>query len=119
MQTMPHMVMEYSRSLESRVDLTKMMDLAFEVGVRSGVMKAADIKVRATPYDHVRLEGGLETFLHVSVFLLAGRTPEQKEHVSTLMRDSLADAFPMIGSISIDIRDMDPVAYKKRVLPTV
>src|SRR5690606_34146848 len=112
---MPHMVMEYSRSLEGLVDLRKMMDLAFEAGVRSEVMKAADIKVRAIPYDHVRLEGGLETFLHVSVFLLSGRTPEQKEHVSILMRDSLADAFPMIGSISIDIRDMDPVAYKKRV----
>lgn len=111
---MPHFVIEYSRSLESAYDLKKVMDVAFDAGVRSGVMKSEDIKVRAMPYDHARLGDGKETFLHVNVFLLAGRTSEQKEHVSTLLCDRLADSFPAIGSISIDIRDMDPAAYRKK-----
>lgn len=113
---MPHFVMEYSRSLEETLSIKELMDVAFDAGVRSGVVEAKNIKVRALPYEHFRLEGGIETFLHVNVYLLAGRTPEQKAHVSTLIRDSLADAYPAIGSISIDIRDMDPDAYRKRVL---
>jgi len=112
---MPHFVIEYSRPLESQLDLREVMEVAFNAGVNSGVMKAEDIKVRALPYDHYRLDGSLETFLHVSVYMLAGRTPEQKVHVSTLIRASLADAFPTIGSISIDIRDMDTQAYKKHL----
>lgn len=114
---MPHFIIEYSRPLENTLDLKEVMQIAFESGVQSGVMQADNIKVRAIPYDYFRLEGGLDTFLHVSVFLLAGRTAEQKEHVSTLLRKNIGDAFPAIGSLSIDIRDMDPVAYKKRVNP--
>lgn len=112
---MPHFVLEYSRPLENQLDLSEVMEVAFAAGVNSGVMKAADIKVRALPYDHYRLDGSLETFLHVSIYMLAGRTPEQKEHVSTLLRNALAEAFPGIGSISIDIRDMDTQAYKKHL----
>ena len=114
---MPHFVIEYSRPLEATLDMKKLMQVAFDAGVESGVIQAENIKVRAIPYDHFRLEGGLDTFLHVNVFLLAGRTTEQKEHVSTLLRQSLGDAFPDIGSLSIDIRDMDPDAYKKRLRP--
>ena len=69
---MPHFVMEYSRSLESTYDLKKVMDVAFDAGVRSGVMKPEDIKVRAMPYDHARLGDGKETFLHVTCFFSQG-----------------------------------------------
>ena len=113
---MPHLVVEYSRSIENTYDVKVIMDVVFEAGVCSGIMKAEDIKVRALAYDHYRLGGGLTSFLHLGAYLLTGRTPEQKEHFSTLMRSRLADHFPEIESISIDVRDMDPVAYKKRLL---
>lgn len=113
---MPHFVIEYSRPLENTLDLNKVMQIAFESGVQSGAMQAPDIKVRAIPYDYFRLEGGIDTFMHVSVYLLEGRTAEQKEHLSILLRQNLGDACPQIGSLSIDIRDMDPIAYKKRLL---
>lgn len=114
---MPHMIIEYARPMEETLSLTEVMDVAFGAGARSGVMDPADIKVRAIPYDHYRFEGGVTSFLHVTVKLLDGRTPAQKEHVALLMRADLADAFPEVGSISVDIRDMDRAAYRKRVLP--
>ncbi|MGH2341697.1 5-carboxymethyl-2-hydroxymuconate Delta-isomerase [Segnochrobactraceae bacterium EtOH-i3] len=113
---MPHLLIDYARPLEQTLSIREVMDVAFEAAARSGVMQPADIKVRATPFDHYRLEGGITTFLHVTVQLLAGRTAEQKEHVALLMRADLAEAFPDIHSISVDIRDMDPIAYKKRLL---
>ena len=113
---MPHFIIEYARDLEHEFAIAEMMEVAFSAGARSGVMQPADIKVRAMPFDHVRLEGGLTTFVHVTVCLLAGRTSAQKAHLAELIRHDLAQDFSTVESISVDIRDMDPVAYKKRLL---
>jgi 5-carboxymethyl-2-hydroxymuconate isomerase len=114
---MPHFVIEYSKPLEAQVDMTAIMELAYDAGSASGVMNPEDIKVRCRPYDHYRLRTPDETFLHLSVFLLEGRTDEQKEKLAIIAREKLAEALPMVTSISIDIFDSNPVAYKKRLLP--
>ena len=116
---MPHVVIEYARALEHEFSIAEVMEVAFAACARSSVMQPADIKVRAMPFDHVRLEGGVTTFVHVTVSLLAGRAPAQKEHLANLIRQDLARNFPVVESISVDIRDMDPVAYKKRLLKPV
>lgn len=114
---MPHFVIEYSRDLEDRYGMTEVMQIAYESGVESGVMDAANIKVRARPYDHFRILDDGDSFLHVTVFLLAGRTDAQKEHVALILRENLQSHLTDVTSVSIDIRDMNPIAYKKRVLP--
>jgi 5-carboxymethyl-2-hydroxymuconate isomerase len=47
--------------------------------------------------------------------MLAGRTPEQKVALSVALRQTLVAHCPDITSLSVDIRDMDPEAYKKRL----
>ena len=113
---MPHFVIEYSRDVEENYDISKVMQIALDAGVESGVMQAVDIKVRARPYDHYRLLNESDSFLHVSVFMLAGRTDVQKEHVALILRENLQTYLINITSISVDIRDMNTKAYKKRVL---
>jgi 5-carboxymethyl-2-hydroxymuconate isomerase len=78
-------------------------------------MQAADIKIRATGYDRYLVAGKRDSFCHLTVYLLAGRTLEQKVHLSEALRASLAARLPQTRSLSVDIRDMDPVAYKKRL----
>lgn len=114
--TMPHFVIEYSRDVEAEYDIGKIMQIAFEAGVASGEMQGADIKVRAHAYDHYRLLNAGDSFLHLSVFLLAGRTDAQKEHIALLQRAALTDYLTAVTAVSIDIRDMNTVAYKKRLL---
>lgn len=113
---MPHFVIEYSRDLEAGYDINKIMQIAFDSGVASGVMQAIDIKVRARPYDFYRLVDEGDSFLHVTVFLLDGRTDAQKEHVAVVLRENLQAYLVDVTSVSIDIRDMNAQAYKKRVL---
>jgi 5-carboxymethyl-2-hydroxymuconate isomerase len=113
---MPHFVIDYARDLERDYDLDKIMQIAFDSGVASAVMQPVDIKVRARPFDHYRLLNTADSFLHVTVFLLAGRTDAQKQHVSLLLRQNLAEYLTDVTSISVDIRDMNSVAYKKRLL---
>ena len=85
---MPHFVIEYSRDIEARFDINTVLQIAFDSGVASGVMEESNIKVRARPYDYYRLANDGDSFLHVSVFLLDGRSNTQKEHVAEILREN-------------------------------
>ena len=113
---MPHFTLEYSRGVERLCDLETVMASIYEVGATSGVMNPDDIKIRALAYDTFRFEGGIESFLHLTVSMLEGRSDQQKEHLALRLRERLAERCPSVDSISIDVRDMNPVAYKKRLL---
>jgi 5-carboxymethyl-2-hydroxymuconate isomerase len=110
----PHIVIEYSR--DERFDVNQVMAALYESAASTGVMLAEDIKVRGTAFDDYLLAGVRNSFCHVSVYMLEGRTPERKVAVSEALRATLAELLPETHSISIDIRDMDAVAYKKRLL---
>ena len=115
---MPHFVIEYAREVEGQIDLSKLISVTHQVGARSGLMKPEDIKVRARAYEHFQMAGTNDTFVHTTIFLLEGRTNEQKEKLSIDLRSEHVNLMPSITSISIDIRDMNDIAYKKRLLPS-
>lgn len=114
---MPHVVIEYSREIEKKADIAKIMDIAFKATSSTGAINTNDIKVRAIPYDHYKLEPDGAMFVHLTLSLLEGRSDSQKEDISINIREELSGFLPFVTSISIDIRDMNPSAYKKRLLP--
>lgn len=112
---MPHIVCHYSAT----ADMPPMRDVMLALhnaAASTGVVKAEDLKIRALPFSDYLVAGEQRSFFHVALYLLAGRTPEQKERLSTELRQVLASILTQVHSISIDIRDMDPQAYKKRLL---
>jgi len=115
---MPHIVIEYSDNLEPSVDIEKLMEAVCGAAIRSDIMNPKDLKIRAIPYSHFRLVDLGETFVHVTCRLLAGRKPPQKTHLAKLLRQSLTDLTPHIHSISVEIVDMDPDSYRKRLSGT-
>lgn len=112
---MPHIVCHYARD-QKMPPIHDVLSMLHRVATSTGVVKAQDLKSRAQAFDDYLIAGERKSFLHVAFYLLAGRTPAQKEQLSVALRQSLADAMPEVHSISIDIRDMDPDAYKKRLL---
>jgi 5-carboxymethyl-2-hydroxymuconate isomerase len=112
---MPHLVIEYSRDALQREKVAELMERLYEAAWQTGVMNAADVKVRALAYDDFLLAGKRDSFVHLSVYLLAGRTPEQKVELSTRLRQVMVESGADVVSLSVDIRDMDPIAYKKRL----
>lgn len=113
---MPHLVIEYSSGLERHAAIETVMQAVFKAAAASGVMQPGDIKVRAQGYEHYLLADAKGSFVHVTCRLLAGRSEAEKVHLSTLIRQNLAGLMPAVYSISVDIADMDPAAYKKRLL---
>lgn len=116
---MPHLVIEYSQNLEQSEDIHLLMESVYKAAVSSAVMQAKDIKIRAIPYSYFKLADSGDSFIHVTCHLLAGRTPEQKVKLANSLRLSLAEKFSKVHSISIDIVNMDPDAYKKRLLTII
>jgi 5-carboxymethyl-2-hydroxymuconate isomerase len=81
----------------------------------TGVVKAADLKLRAQSFDDYLVAGEQKSFFHVTLYMLARRTPQQKETLSVEIRKALVALLVDTHSLSVDIRDMDPDAYKKRL----
>ena len=112
---MPHLVIEYSEGALNRAEVEQLMFELASKASNTDVMKAEDIKVRARAYDDFIVAGKRDSFVHLSVYLLSGRTPDQKVLLSTQLRESMERLCPEVTSLSVDVRDMDPVAYKKRL----
>ena len=114
---MPHLVIEYSIDGHRDVDITALLQALHTAAAATGVMQAADIKIRAIACGDYLVAGVRDQFCHLSVYLLEGRTPQQKLALSESLRAALAAMLPRTRSLSVDIRDMDAFAYKKRLLP--
>ena len=114
---MPHLVIEYSIEGHEHFDATELMRALHAAAASTGVVQAPDIKIRAISYNDYLVAGIRDGFCHVSVFLLEGRTPEEKLKLSESLRTSLSKMLPRTKSLSVDIRDMDSAAYKKRLIP--
>jgi 5-carboxymethyl-2-hydroxymuconate isomerase len=112
---MPHLVIEYSSDALDEAGVVRLMERLFQAASQTGVMKPEDIKVRARGYDDFLVAGRKDSFVHLSAYLLAGRTSEQKVKLSEQLRETMVELCPDVVSLSVDIRDMDPVAYKKRL----
>jgi 5-carboxymethyl-2-hydroxymuconate isomerase len=81
----------------------------------TGVVKSEDLKIRAQAFDDYLVAGEERSFFHVTLYMLAGRTSQQKESLSVEIRKALVALLEDTYSLSVDIRDMDPDAYKKRL----
>ncbi|MDB5655478.1 MAG: 5-carboxymethyl-2-hydroxymuconate isomerase [Tardiphaga sp.] len=113
---MPHIVIEHSTDGHAQFDASALMQALHDAAAGTGVVQAADLKIRALAYADYLVAGQRDGFCHVSLYLLEGRTPEQKVMLSEALRTALVQWLPQTKSLSVDIRDMDAVAYKKRLL---
>jgi 5-carboxymethyl-2-hydroxymuconate isomerase len=115
--SMPHLVIEYSaEGHDGRFDAPALMRALHDAAASTGVMKAEDIKIRAMPYSDYLVARRQDGFCHVNVYLLAGRSSEQKIWLSEALRAAMSEILTHTQSLSVDIRDMDPDCYKKRLL---
>ena len=115
---MPHFIIEYSsRGHDGLFEASSLMRSLHDAAAATGIMQAEDIKVRAMPFADYLVAGSSDGFCHLSVYMLNGRTAEQKTLLSEALRAVMYKMLPRTKSLSVDIRDMDPDAYKKRLLP--
>ena len=117
---MPHLTLEYSNNLAAPVDFDALFVKMAEELLAYPPIKMADIKCRAIGYDTFRIGSGdpRAVFVHLSVDIMVGRTPEQRTAMSQALLKLLKESFLAIYDsqpcdITVNIREIDRDSYGK------
>jgi 5-carboxymethyl-2-hydroxymuconate isomerase len=112
---MPHIQIDYSPNLTSRLDVGLLCLALRDAAVETGVLPLAGIRVRAVQVDHWVIANGdaQHGFIDISVRLRAGRTLDaRKAAVATLFAAAEAFCAEALASsslmLSMEMRDIDP-----------
>lgn len=112
---MPHLHIEYSRTLESRADIAAICRTAHSAMVKTGLFPLAGIRVRAFAADHAIVADGLpeSDFLAVTLTVGAGRSTEDLRRagdaIFAALRAALAGPLATTHfALSMEIRVSDP-----------
>lgn len=113
---MPHFVIEYSDDLPETHNLAALCQLVFDTAVASDNFDPPTIKVRARPCPYWRTGTEPQSFVHVTIRMMAGRDTPTKSRLTASILVALDNQMPNVGSLSVDIKEIDPKTYAKRVI---
>ena len=112
---MPHIQIDYSPNLESRLNIAALCAVLRDAAVQTGVLPLAGIRVRATACTHVVIADGnpVHAFLDISIRLRGGRTAQAKAqataHIFAAAERFCADLMATSSlMLSMEMRDIDP-----------
>ena len=110
---MPHFIIEHGNALANVTDRQAALAVAAECGAACGFIQPEDIKVRLRACDDFLALDRRQSFIHITVRMLQGRSDDQKTALAIALRDGFGQRFPEVESISIEICDMHAESYKK------
>lgn len=114
---MPNLTMEYTSSVEDRVNIQLLLEQLHQSVIEFGIFEPDSVKSRAIRCHQWLLgeyEDG-EDFIHVTFELLSGRSDESKSELSQILANIIQSQAATTKSISVNIRDMDRRCFQKIV----
>ena len=115
---MPHLILEHDAALAETHDLPALVDALFDAACAHPLFAKAphDVKVRTVLFANGRSGLTPASQAHLTIRLLTGRSPEDKQGLAKALLDVLAHHLPDVGSLSVEPVDMDRNTYTKRTL---
>ncbi len=113
---MPHIIIEYSEDVAAMVAIQDIVDAAHDGALGSELFPEYDIKTRALGYRDHRTGATRDSFVHVTVRLLDGRSDAQKSMLSEAVLGRIEPMLPGVASVGVEIVDMHRASYRKRVV---
>ncbi|MCG3729601.1 5-carboxymethyl-2-hydroxymuconate Delta-isomerase [Vibrio cincinnatiensis] len=112
---MPNLVLEYSNSVEERVNIQGLLEDLHQVTLQSGLFEASSVKSRTLRCHHWLIgdQGNSADFIHLNVELLDGRTESQKQRLAQQLIQVLSEQASQVYSLTVNIRDMDSACFQK------
>ncbi len=112
---MPHCIIEYTRGVENEIKISKLVDVAYEGVVNSGIFNSNAIKVRAIPFEFYKSGLNPNEYIHIKLRILSGRTIEQKKEISDYMIECIKPHIGQTKSLTLEVIDMDIRSYGKHI----
>lgn len=114
---MPHVSIEFSKSIELTTDIQSICDGVFEaLASQNAFPNAKVIKVRASAVDYLRLGCDPQTFAHATLSLMAGRDEPTRKHLNSVILDVLIKGLPDVQSLTVQEIEMNSTTYAQRTL---
>ena len=113
---MPHVIIEHSEDVAGQIAIDDLIGAVHDAAMSSGLFPEYDIKTRAMAYKYHRTGQTRDSFLHVAVHLLDGRSDEQKCALSETILGAIEPLLPEVASVGVEIIDIHRASYRKRVL---
>jgi 5-carboxymethyl-2-hydroxymuconate isomerase len=117
---MPHIQIDYSPNLESRLDVAGLCRALRDAAVETGVLPLAGLRVRATACTHVVIADANpdHAFLDISLRLRGGRSDTSKaEATAHIFAAAEAYCAKVLETssfmLSFEMRDIDPALSPK------
>ncbi|MEF1290465.1 5-carboxymethyl-2-hydroxymuconate Delta-isomerase [Vibrio sp. M260118] len=114
---MPNLVMEYSSSVDDRVNIQGLLEDLHQVALTCGLFDIGSVKSRSLRSHNwlVGEAGDSVDFIHINFELLDGRTAEQKRELSRQLMAVLQQQAGHVHSLTVNVRDMDRECFQKVV----
>ena len=113
-EPMPHCILDCSRTIEKHANCEAIINAVHSAAAGTGLFAEGDVKVRMNLFEHYTAGGTPADFVHTIVYLLAGRTLEQRQNLSSVIVKELKQLLPDVPIISLDIREIDRATYNNR-----
>lgn len=112
---MPNLVLEYSNSVDERVNVQGLLEDLHRTTLDSGLFELSSVKSRTLRCHNwlIGEEGDSLDFIHINFELLAGRTPEQKRALARELMAVLQEQASHVYSLTVNMRDMDVECFQK------
>jgi len=114
---MPHAIIEYSDNLNPAVQDQQLLALVHQTLIESGLLAPENLKTRLWPVAQFKVglmnAADQPSFMHVKIYLLEGRTMQQKQDLSDVLLAAISKTMPQISQLTVDIREMVKETYRK------
>lgn len=111
---MPHLILEYSANVESRLNIQGLCSAALKAASSTGVLEMPATRVRAIRCDHYAIadEHPENGFIDASLRMGQGRSEEAKRAVGIAIYDAMRDyCAPLYATpyfaLSLELREID------------
>ena len=117
---MPHLIVEYSANLESRIDISDLVRRVHEASIATGVFETATVRTRGERREHYAIADGHpdNAFVAVIVRIATGRDAETRKRIGQAIFGAVCNYLERIYEtmpigISLEVQDMDTVEFRK------
>ena len=111
---MPHCIIDCSQALVVQLGEQQLLAAVHDTLDAFGVFKPGDIKVRLNGYAHYRCGHTQDDFVHVALYLFAGRSAAQQREFASATLAALIALFPQVEALSMDVREMPRETFVNR-----
>lgn len=113
---MPHFVVDCSQDILRSHDEESIITRLHRVVNSSGLFEESDIKIRVHAFETYAVGGGREDFIHTFAWIMQGRSVEQRAALSKAIVTELAEMFPLLPRIAVNIAEFEKATYFNRAM---